>query len=124
VSVAFDVAFNAAVAFGVSALLVLVVARVSRRLEGRWLAVLFALPFAKALIEIARGVPEHAFFWAFERGIRQDLGSFQLDRVGRPEISFDRETVVGGGGSFGFGIGNSKKRGPHVNVTVRHRGGR
>lgn len=39
---------------------------------------------------------------------------------GRPRMSFDRQTLLEPGGSFGFGIGNSKARGPHVNIVVRH----
>jgi hypothetical protein len=42
---------------------------------------------------------------------------------GKPRLSFDRETFLDGGGSFALGIGNSKERGPHVNVIIRHHGG-
>lgn len=41
---------------------------------------------------------------------------------GPPKLSYDRKTfITDGKSSFGFGIGNSKVRGPHVNVVVRHR---
>jgi hypothetical protein len=41
-----------------------------------------------------------------------------------PRLSYDRKTFLDGGGSFAFGIGNSKERGPHVNVVVRHEAGK
>src|SRR5690606_24657910 len=48
---------------------------------------------------------------------------FVLIGDGPPRLSFDREHFVDGGGSFMFGIGNSKERGPHISLVVRHHGG-
>lgn len=74
----FDVMLNAAVAFASSALLVVGVARLTRRWAGPWHLALFALPFLKALVELGRGVPDRAFLWAHAGGAAQDLGSFQI----------------------------------------------
>lgn len=87
--VMFDLAFNAAIAFAVSAVLVLGVARLTRRQRAKWSVVLLALPFIKALVEVARGIPDSSFFWAFDKGLRQDLGSFQLGLgVGEGRVRF------------------------------------
>lgn len=76
--VLFDLALNAALAFVFSAGIVLLLSRATRRWHGAWHVALLVLPFAKAFLEIARGVPAGSFFWAFSRGARHDLGSFQL----------------------------------------------
>jgi len=54
--------------------------------------------------------------------IHQDV--FLLLGDGMPRLSYDRETFIDGGGSFSFGIGNSKKLGPHIRIVVRHLGDR
>jgi Zn-dependent protease with chaperone function len=74
----FNLTVNAALAFVGSLLLVAVVLRLTRRLAGSWQVALLMLPFAKALWELGRGVPERSFFWLSAQGVGQDLGSFQI----------------------------------------------
>ncbi len=42
---------------------------------------------------------------------------------GPPRLSLDRKTFLDGGGSFRFGVGNSKSRGPHIDIGVHLQGG-
>jgi Zn-dependent protease with chaperone function len=83
---AFNVLVSAAITFA-AASCVLLLARLrffARR--PRLALALCALPFAKLAIELARGVPRGAFFWAERAGAVQELGSFQIgigvDRFG------------------------------------------
>ena len=46
--------------------------------RGRLRALVLAAPLFKAGFELARGIPEGAFFWAKLAGAHQELGSFQL----------------------------------------------
>ncbi|MEZ4443007.1 MAG: M56 family metallopeptidase [Polyangiaceae bacterium] len=76
--IAFDLALNVAVAFGLCAAVVLLLARGGRARWGGLWAPLLALPFLKAVVELVRGIPERSFFWAFLAGARQELGSFRV----------------------------------------------
>ncbi len=76
---AWNVLVSAAFAFTVA--LVFVAAARRRAFANRRpriAAAFLALPFAKAVVELARGVPSSAFFWSKLHGAVQDKGSFQV----------------------------------------------
>jgi hypothetical protein len=76
--VAFDLLVNAAIAFGASVVLVTLVLRATRRIEGGWQVALLLVPFVKAIAEVAGGVPANAFFWMANEGVRPERGAFQI----------------------------------------------
>lgn len=75
--VAFNVLLNAVPAFGVALLLVLGAVRAFRPAPGLTQIALLAIPHAKLLIDLVRGVPSGSFLWLRAQGIQQDLGSLQ-----------------------------------------------
>lgn len=88
---AFSVLVSAAIAFAFACLVFLLARRPFFARRPRLLALVFAVPFAKVLVEVARGVPKGAFFWEQLRGAWPDSGTFQLglgfDRYG-PVVRF------------------------------------
>lgn len=83
---AFNVLVSAAVSFAAACVVLLVARRPFFARRPRLAVFLFAVPFAKLAVEIARGVPADAFFWAERAGAVQEQGTLQLglgvDRFG------------------------------------------
>ncbi len=84
--IVFDVLVAASFSFVGAALLTTAGARLLRIRDGRLKLALVFLPFAKAVFEIARGIPKNAFFWLrLHEGATQELGGFRIgfgmDRV-------------------------------------------
>lgn len=76
--VALNLLLNGVGSFAVGALVTLAASRGLRAAPGRAGVWLFALPFAKVVLDAARGIPEDSFLWLRARGLSQELGSFQL----------------------------------------------
>ena len=78
-SVAFNVLVSAAISFIAAAALTALGARLLRVRDGRLGLAVVLIPFAKLAYEVARGVPDNAFFWLKAReGARQELGGFRV----------------------------------------------
>lgn len=76
---AFNVLVSGAFSFAFAAALTWMGARLLRIRDGRLGLALVLLPFAKLAFEIARGVPDNAFFWLKVReGAQQELGGFRI----------------------------------------------
>lgn len=76
--VSFNLLVNAAISLLAALGLALGACRLFGIEHGRARALLLSAPLFKAGYEIARGIPEGAFFWAKLHGARQELGSFKL----------------------------------------------
>ena len=76
--VAFNLLANGVLAFLAAWLLAGSAIRVMRVPPGRAHVAIAALPFAKLVVESARGVPSTSFLWLRAQGIPQDLGSFRI----------------------------------------------
>lgn len=75
----FNVLFGAALSFVVAFALVRLVAGSKLRSRHPRLGLfVLTMPFAKAAIELARGIPADAFFWAKQAGAVQEHGAFRL----------------------------------------------
>ncbi len=76
--VAFDLLVNALGSFGVGALFAALACAVLRPGPGRRAQLLWAIPFAKVVVDAAHGIPEDAFFWARATGVPHSQGSLRL----------------------------------------------
>lgn len=76
--VCFNLLVNAAISLVACIALAHGACKLLRIERGQLRALVLATPLFKVAYEVARGVPEGAFFWAKLGGARQELGSFQL----------------------------------------------
>jgi Zn-dependent protease with chaperone function len=74
----FNVLVGAALSFLGAWALAALPARLLRGAGARFVLLVLALPFAKAVYELTRGIPADAFFWLKLEGSRQELGSFRI----------------------------------------------
>lgn len=74
--VAFNLLLNGIGSFGLAWLLTRLPLRTMKRLPGKALLVLLALPFLKLSIDLVQGVPDGSFLWMRAQGQRPELGSF------------------------------------------------
>jgi len=76
--IAFNLLLNAAITLLGALALAHGAAALCRLERGRMRALVLSAPLFKAAYEVARGIPEGAFFWAKLGGASQELGSFKL----------------------------------------------
>lgn len=74
--VAFNLLLNGVGSFGLAWLLTRLPLRTMRKLPGKGLLLLLALPFLKLAVDLAQGVPDGSFLWMRAQGQRPELGSF------------------------------------------------
>ena len=74
----FNLLVNAVASFWLGLAVVAVVFAVFRPIRGSGALLLLLLPFGKLLSDLWLGIPQSSFFWAYELGVKQRLGSFQI----------------------------------------------
>ena len=78
-AVAFNVFLNAVGSFLGAAAAVAFVRRLVRPPHGAWTQLLLALPLAKVVLDVLRGIPDRSFLWVQQGGGRQDLGEVRIE---------------------------------------------
>ncbi|MFO0665802.1 MAG: M56 family metallopeptidase [Polyangiaceae bacterium] len=76
--VAFNVLLSGALSFFVASLLTDLALRAFRPRPGKVRLLLHALPFAKLVFDVVRGIPAQSFLWLRALGVSQDIGVFQI----------------------------------------------
>jgi beta-lactamase regulating signal transducer with metallopeptidase domain len=95
--------------------------------DGRLRIALLLLPFAKAVYELLRGIPQSSFFWAKLAGATQELGAFRIGfGVTMPFVPVVHVSLgaVSGGHTYAQGIGDlaatalARRLGPSAPVVL------